>query len=225
MLPELSDLARIAASTLIFTLGWAVSVGIVYWDASRRKLPLIKIYAWTGGAVLLPFIGFAVYLLSRFLGLLINLILHLLNKKRTGWVTQTKGIERKWAHLPTLVASNITKDTLVNPGVFTELRPEKSPRWVFSICSGPESGREFTISILPVLIGRGSHAGITLVNDLGVSREHAIIFEKEGALVIQDLNSTHGTHVNGKQIDEKVLSVRDRIKIGLTVLQIRKVIE
>ncbi len=70
------------------------------------------------------------------------------------------------------------------------------------------------------VIGRTSHADISL-SDVQSSKQHAVIYEShEGALKIDDLDSTNGTFVNGNRVRETDLHVGDRIQIGGTVVLI-----
>ncbi|HML18415.1 MAG TPA: SpoIIE family protein phosphatase [Bryobacteraceae bacterium] len=67
---------------------------------------------------------------------------------------------------------------------------------------------------LPFLIGR--HADNHLVlRDSRASRSHARIVAENGAYVIEDLNSRHGTWVNGEQVARHVLRNSDRIDFGV----------
>ena len=70
-------------------------------------------------------------------------------------------------------------------------------------------------------IGRGSEAQIRLDGDLGVSRQHAQIYEQSGVLRVRDLQSTHGTAVNGFSIADKSLDPGDRIRVGLSTLLVK----
>lgn len=54
---------------------------------------------------------------------------------------------------------------------------------------------------LPMIIGRGRNAGITLPHPL-VSRQHCEIVEKDNRLLVSDLGSLNGTFVGEKRITE-----------------------
>jgi phosphoserine phosphatase RsbU/P len=78
------------------------------------------------------------------------------------------------------------------------------------------SGQRTRIAIdpLPFLIGR--HADNHLVlRDNRASRSHARIVAENGNYVIEDLNSRHGTWVNGEQVARHVLRNSDRIDLGV----------
>lgn len=66
-----------------------------------------------------------------------------------------------------------------------------------------------------VLIGRNPNCDLVL-EDTMVSRNHARLFQKDGKVWIEDLNSSNGVFVNGRKISGKVqLTERDKLLIGL----------
>ena len=67
---------------------------------------------------------------------------------------------------------------------------------------------------LPFLIGRQADNHLVL-RDNRASRSHARILAENGAYVLEDLNSRHGTWVNGEQIARHVLRNSDRIDLGV----------
>jgi len=72
-----------------------------------------------------------------------------------------------------------------------------------------------TISVqLPVVFGRGDSANVQLQNRW-VSRLHCSIDLDSRGFVIRDLNSRHGVFVNGRQVNEAILSDGDSIAVGL----------
>jgi serine phosphatase RsbU (regulator of sigma subunit) len=67
---------------------------------------------------------------------------------------------------------------------------------------------------IPFTIGR--QAGNSLVlRDNRTSRNHCRIVFENGSYVVEDLNSRHGTLVNGKQVARHVLHNSDRIEFGI----------
>lgn len=82
---------------------------------------------------------------------------------------------------------------------------------------GDLEGRVFELQPEETLIGRNPAMDIALTDD-GISREHAIIsFEQAvGEYVIEDLQSTNGTKVNGKRVRSATLSPGDELRIGHT---------
>jgi len=65
----------------------------------------------------------------------------------------------------------------------------------------------------PLTIGRTPVNGI-VITSLTVSRQHAAISYKDGAYIIQDLNSRNGTFLNGKRVQRAKLHNGDSINIG-----------
>ena len=53
-----------------------------------------------------------------------------------------------------------------------------------------------------------------IVNDPHVSRHHAQLIHEEEGWILEDLNSTNGTFVNGVQIVKKYVALTDTIKLG-----------
>lgn len=64
-----------------------------------------------------------------------------------------------------------------------------------------------------VVIGRRSDSDIVLL-DPYISRQHARVLLKDGDFILEDLNSSHGTFVNGQRISERPLTPGDRIELG-----------
>ncbi len=52
-----------------------------------------------------------------------------------------------------------------------------------------------------------------------VADEHAIIRSSNGVYMIEDLNSRHGTSVNGEEVHKRALKRGDRILIGMFELR------
>lgn len=63
------------------------------------------------------------------------------------------------------------------------------------------------------VIGRAEDTDLTLVSN-DISRHHAAVVFQENNYVIEDLNSTNGTFVNGKAIEHHALNSGDEISIG-----------
>jgi len=86
--------------------------------------------------------------------------------------------------------------------------------------SGDFKGMVYELTADETIIGRNPTTDITLLDD-GISREHAIISYEEtagekGEYVVEDLQSTNGTKLNGKRVRSATLSPGDEIRIGST---------
>lgn len=62
-------------------------------------------------------------------------------------------------------------------------------------------------------IGRGPMNAVVLSSP-SVSRQHAVIEQREGTWIIRDLGSTNGTQANGKRITEHILMVGESLQLG-----------
>src|ERR1035438_1235226 len=83
-----------------------------------------------------------------------------------------------------------------------------------SIVVDPNGNRKrLPVEPLPFLIGRQPDNHLIL-RDSRVSRTHARIVVEHGASVLEDGGSRHGTFVNGKRLQRKVLENSDRIELG-----------
>ena len=78
------------------------------------------------------------------------------------------------------------------------------------------SGQRTRVNLdrLPFLIGRQPDNHLVL-RDNRASRSHARIIPENGHYVLEDLNSRHGTWVNGERIARHVLRNSDRIEFGV----------
>ncbi len=63
-------------------------------------------------------------------------------------------------------------------------------------------------------VGRGTRADFVLPGDELLSRVHCRLSASADKLVVEDLASTNGTHVNGLRVEKKELKAGDRLRIG-----------
>lgn len=77
----------------------------------------------------------------------------------------------------------------------------------------PHQREVYRLGAGPIIIGRRSDADIILTHSL-VSRQHVRILIENQDFIIVDLQSSHGTWVNGTRIDRHVLQSQDRIRLG-----------
>jgi hypothetical protein len=87
------------------------------------------------------------------------------------------------------------------------------------IITGPGSGKKIPLLPMTMSIGREHDNNIEL-KDPDVGRYHARILYDRGRFVLEDLESSNGTWLNGEKISEAALKNGDRIKIGETELAI-----
>jgi pSer/pThr/pTyr-binding forkhead associated (FHA) protein len=81
------------------------------------------------------------------------------------------------------------------------------------VLRGPNTGARFLLDDDEVASGRHPDSDIFL-DDVTVSRKHAV-FRREGdTFVVRDVGSLNGTYVNRERIDEVVLKTGDEVQIG-----------
>ena len=62
-------------------------------------------------------------------------------------------------------------------------------------------------------IGRSPDCGIFL-DDVTVSRKHAVLVERDGGFFIEDQGSLNGTFVNRKRVESALLEDGDEVQVG-----------
>jgi hypothetical protein len=89
------------------------------------------------------------------------------------------------------------------------------------VVGGPTTGRQISLDG-DFVIGRSETGMGNLGGDTEISRQHARFRELDGGqILVEDLNSTNGTLVNGQRISGPyVLSPGDQITLGKTTLQL-----
>ena len=217
---QFSFLLAVTCVVLGLFLLWAISIGITYWDASRRELPTGEIIAWMLLVTLIPYIGFAAYLFSRLLSATMSPRPPKEDplKKRVTMLKSPPDVEPRSGTIPAAELLKFTVPEKAPTRNMGEVEKTPIPAYRISVIEGPYTGRKYSIKQLPTMIGRGSEAAISLDDDLGVSRRHAEIYDQAGVLRIRDLKSTHGTQVNSFSIDDKSLDPGDKIQIGTSTL-------
>jgi pSer/pThr/pTyr-binding forkhead associated (FHA) protein len=78
---------------------------------------------------------------------------------------------------------------------------------------GGRSGESFTLDEDRMSIGRAPDAAVFL-DDVTVSRNHALLVRRRDGLDIDDLGSLNGTYVNRRRIESHELTDGDEIQIG-----------
>ncbi|GIX02984.1 MAG: hypothetical protein KatS3mg112_1921 [Thermogutta sp.] len=85
------------------------------------------------------------------------------------------------------------------------------------VIRGNDQGTRFELEGSVITIGRDSSNKVQL-HDAGVSRHHAEIRRVENRYRLIDLNSSNGTIVNGRRIQEHWLNSGDQIQMGRTLM-------
>lgn len=85
---------------------------------------------------------------------------------------------------------------------------------------GSLSGATYELVPPAFSLGRDPGNALILPNQSGASRKHALLFEKDGAWWVEDLGSSNGTSVNGREIALPVqLAEGDLIAVGVEELR------
>jgi len=93
----------------------------------------------------------------------------------------------------------------------------------FEVTKGGEVGKEYTIQLDEVTLGRGKDVTLKL-EDSKISRLQARLESHAGFLYITDLSSSNGTYVNDQKITESTkLEVGSRLKMGNLLLLVSSV--
>jgi Inner membrane component of T3SS, cytoplasmic domain len=90
------------------------------------------------------------------------------------------------------------------------------------ITSGSKEGLELPLSNQPLTIGRSSESGLVIRDDY-TSTHHARLVLWGDEWVIQDLDSTNGTFLNGSRVNTPTpVLLNTPIKIGTTTFELRR---
>ena len=79
--------------------------------------------------------------------------------------------------------------------------------------TGPNPGKSFPLTKDELSIGRDISNDI-VINDAEVSRHHARLLRKGDIFVLRDLDSTNGTWLHERQVDEVILQDGDALRLG-----------
>ena len=88
---------------------------------------------------------------------------------------------------------------------------------VLVVRRGPNAGSVFNIERGDVAAGRHPESEIFL-DDITVSRRHAVVSAADDRFVVRDVGSLNGTYVNHERVDESELQSGDELQIGRFVL-------
>ena len=78
---------------------------------------------------------------------------------------------------------------------------------------GGRSGETFPIEGERITIGRSPEANVFL-DDVTVSRNHALLVRRRDGLYLDDLGSLNGTYVNRRRIESHKLQNGDELQVG-----------
>jgi DNA-binding NtrC family response regulator len=89
---------------------------------------------------------------------------------------------------------------------------------MFLILKGPDRGESVAIDKEPITIGSSPTCNLVLT-DKTVSRRHLQATSTEGGVILQDLDSTNGTYIQGSRFKEITIGYGAEFKLGRTVIK------
>ncbi|NTW03253.1 MAG: FHA domain-containing protein [Oscillochloris sp.] len=112
----------------------------------------------------------------------------------------------------------------ISPNTDDALEPVEGVWGHLLVLRGPSVAAEHALSTDNVVIGRSDDATITLGGDLAISRQHVRLTFQNGRVQITDLNSSHGTLINGRPLTGTTkLRSGDVITLGQTRIRYEQV--
>jgi diguanylate cyclase (GGDEF)-like protein len=99
--------------------------------------------------------------------------------------------------------------------------PKRRDQVILTVLAGPHMGAIFRLDGGQAIIGRGDEATLSLPDDRSLSWRHACVFERDGKLFLEDLQSTNGTFIGLERVrGVRPLENGARIGLGRTVLKL-----
>ena len=129
-------------------------------------------------------------------------------------------------NLPTALSSPTTGLTNVGdfsaaPGSATVVEAMSAVPTTLVVIDGPLQHLELVLDRKEIRIGRAPNSDFVIDDDY-VSSQHAKLQRTDEGWIIQDLNSTNGTFVDGERIGAPVQIKPDmQIRIGRTIFELR----
>ncbi|MCU1407066.1 MAG: hypothetical protein JWQ43_3369 [Glaciihabitans sp.] len=100
--------------------------------------------------------------------------------------------------------------------------PSTGPAARLVITSGPKEGLEIELPREQLTIGRSSESGLVIRDDY-TSTHHARLMLWNDGWVVQDLDSTNGTYLDGRRVTVPTpIPMNTAIKIGTTTFELRR---
>ncbi len=124
----------------------------------------------------------------------------------------TSAVPTEGGEDPTTMTYTVDETGDMQPVDIDEVVEESGAALVIR-AGGGRAGESFSIDEDRVSIGRSPDAGVFL-DDVTVSRNHALLVRRRDGLYIDDLGSLNGTYVNRRRIESHRLADGDEIQVG-----------
>jgi FHA domain len=124
-----------------------------------------------------------------------------------------------------LAGAGATRSTMpTRPAASSRPRPKRRGKALthLVVTEGGLAGTRIALGDQPIMIGRANDSTLVLTDDYASTR-HARLVSRDGDWYVEDLGSTNGTYVNGKQINGATRLKRgDQVQFGQTVAEVVK---
>ncbi len=132
-----------------------------------------------------------------------------------------KAMEQQQSRQQTYAAAPQQAPVAVGAGAPAAAASEPAELTRLVITSGPRRGEELSLSQAPISIGRASDSDLVISDDY-TSTRHARLLNWDGRWMLQDLDSTNGTFVNGERVSQPTELRRGvSVRIGTTSFELQ----
>ncbi|MEZ5322598.1 MAG: FHA domain-containing protein [Microthrixaceae bacterium] len=87
------------------------------------------------------------------------------------------------------------------------------PAPMLVVIRGANAGSRFVIERELTTVGRHPESDVFL-DDVTVSRRHAVLRREDDGFVVEDVGSLNGTYLNGDRVNSRALNEGDQLQIG-----------
>lgn len=117
-----------------------------------------------------------------------------------------------------MTVSDRTSNKTVVTSISAITERPKAQEACLVVIYGLDLGKRFSLDRPEFIIGRSDKADIRIDQE-AISRNHCKIVNTGSSVVLYDLNSTNGTFVNDRMVDEQILRDGDFIKVGRCIFK------